>query len=168
MKTLVIYYSLTGNTKKVAEAIANKLEADINRIDDRPSRHGLFGIMHAAYKVMFSRPAKIRFPNTDPYRYELLILGAPVWIMKLAPPMRSYILKEKARFNKVAFFCTDGSSGASNVFKNMQSLCAKQPVATLEVTEAELKSGMYIEKTNAFTNDCYQAMTDKNLSSGSR
>lgn len=168
MKTLVTYFSLTGNTQTVAEAIANTLEADINRIDYRHSLTGPFRFVRAAYQSMFSRPAKIRFPNKDPYQYDLLILGAPVWIMKLAPPMRSYILKEKDRFNNVAYFCTEGSSGGPNAFKMMESLCNKQPVATLEVTEADLKSGMYIEKTNAFTNNCYQAMTDKNHSLGTQ
>lgn len=161
MKTLVIYYSLTGNTQKIAQAIANALEADINRIEDRRSRTGLLGMVRTVYQVLFSRPAKIRIPYTDPYQYDLLILGAPVWIMKLAPPMRSYILKEKPRCKQVAFFSTEGSSGAANAFKAMERLCAKKPIATLEVTEADIKSGKYHEKTKAFTNSCRQAFTDK-------
>ena len=158
MKTLVIYYSLSGNTQKVAEAIANTFKADINRLKDRRSRTGLFGILRTMYQVLFSRPGKIRFAHTDPYEYDLLILGAPVWIMKLAPPMRSYILKEKDRFNKVAFFCTEGSSGASRAFKTMESLCAKKPVATLEVTAADIQSGQYQEKTHTFAETCKQTM----------
>jgi len=160
MKTLVIYYSLSGNTLKVAEAIANALEADVIRLKDRRSRTGLFGILRTIYQVLFSRPAKIRFASTDPYQYDLLILGAPVWIMKLAPPMRSYILKEKDRFKKVAFFCTEGSSGGSSAFKTMQRLCEKQPVATLEMTEADIQSGKYTEKTNTFANTCHLATSD--------
>lgn len=160
MKTLVMYYSLTGNTQKVAQTIANILKADINRLEDSQNRTGVFGMLRTVFQVVFSRPAKICFPSTDPYQYDLLILGAPVWMMKLAPPMRSYILKEKHRFNQVAFFCTEGSSGASNTFKIMESLCAKQPVATLEVTEADIKSGQYKEKTNAFANTCCQVSTD--------
>ena len=52
--------------------------------------------------------------------------------------MRSYILKEKDRFKKVAFFCTEGSAVGSSAFTTMERLRAKQPVATLEVTEADI------------------------------
>jgi flavodoxin len=159
MKALVIYYSLSGNTQKVAEGIANTLKADINRLEDRQSRTGLFGMLRTMYQVLFSRPSKIRFARTDPYQYDLLVLGAPVWIMKLAPPMRSYIIKEKDRFNQVAFFCTEGASGALNAFKAMESLSTKKPVATLEITEGDIKSGQYHEKTHTFTDGCQKAMT---------
>jgi flavodoxin len=160
MKTLVIYYSLSGNTQKVAEAIANLLKADINRLEDRRSRNGPLGMLLTIYQVLFSRPGKIRFANIDPSEYDLVIFGSPVWIMKLAPPMRSYILKEKDRFNQVAFFCTEGASGAPNAFKAMESLSTKKPVATLEITEGDIKSGQYHEKTHIFTNSCQKAMTN--------
>jgi flavodoxin len=164
MKILVIYYSLTGNTQKIAETIANTLAADIIQIEDKRRRTGTFGMLRAAYQVMFSRPANISFPSTDLYRYDLLIIGTPTWMMKLAPPMRSYILKEKHKFTKVAFFCTEDSSGAANVFKEMQSLCVKKPVATLEITKADLKSGKYKEKSNTFANACCQDVADNNES----
>jgi flavodoxin len=57
MKALVIYYSLSGNTQKVAEGIANTLKADINRLEDRQSRTGLFGMLRTMYQVLFSRPS---------------------------------------------------------------------------------------------------------------
>ena len=49
MKTLVIYYSLSGNTQKVAEAIVSKFKADVIRLDDRRSRIGLFGMLRTIY-----------------------------------------------------------------------------------------------------------------------
>jgi flavodoxin len=157
MKTLIIYYSLTGHTQKIAEALAIQCKADSERIQDRRIRSGVFGTLRTAYEALFSRPGKIRYVSADPGQYDLLILGVPIWMMKLAPPMRSYILKEKHRFNRVAFFCTEGSSGGSRVFLTMQRLCAKQPVATLEVKEADIKSGQYSEKIDNFVNSCQRA-----------
>lgn len=160
MKTLVIYYSLTGNTQKVAEAIASRLKADINRLEDRRSRRGIIGALRTVYQVLLSRPGKIRFANTDPFGYDLMVLGAPVWIMSLAPPMRSYILKEQERFNEVAFFCTGGPSGSSKAFKIMENLCAKKPIATLVVNKKEIKSGHYSTKTTLFSETCCQGIKD--------
>lgn len=157
MRTLIVYYSLTGNTQKIAEALALAFKADNERLQDRTVRSGVFGTLRTAYQALFSRPGEIRDVSADPGQYDLLILGGPVWVMKLAPPMRSYILKEKKRFNKVAFFCTEGSSGGSGVFKAMEILCAKHPLATLEVTEAEIKSAQYNEKIDSFVNTCGRA-----------
>jgi flavodoxin len=150
MRTLIIYYSLTGNTQKIADVLVGKFEADSERIQDRRVRKGLFGTLLTAYEALFSRPGKIHYVNADPGQYDLLILGAPVWMMKLAPPMRSYILRQKHRFNKVAFFCTEGTSGGIGVFKTMQKLCAKQPIATLEVSEDDIKSHLCNEKIDGF------------------
>jgi len=43
MKTLVAYYSRTGNTKKVAVEIAKNLKADIDEIIDKKDRSGMIG-----------------------------------------------------------------------------------------------------------------------------
>jgi hypothetical protein len=64
--------------------------------------------------------------------------------------MRSYIQREKDRFNQVAFFCTQDSSGAANVFKSMATLSTKQPVATMEVTDKEIESAGYTKKMQTF------------------
>ena len=47
MKSLVIFYSRTGNTKKVAENIANDLNCDIEEIFDTKNRAGSIGWLSA-------------------------------------------------------------------------------------------------------------------------
>lgn len=150
MKTLIIFYSLSGNTQKVAESVASACGADIEQLRDVKNRKHLFGYMRSCYEVLFSRHAQIQPVRSDAALYDLVILGAPVWIMRLASPMRAYIAKHKPKFNKVAFFCTEGSSGAKTVFKTMATLCDQQPVATLEVTETDLNSGGDAEKIENF------------------
>ena len=53
MKVLVVYYSRTGNTKFVAEAIAQSLEADIEEIKDKKNRMGVFGFLRCGYEAIF-------------------------------------------------------------------------------------------------------------------
>ncbi|HBP51341.1 TPA: flavodoxin, partial [Candidatus Shapirobacteria bacterium] len=43
MKTLVVFYSRTGNTRRMGELIAQKLHADIDEIIDQKSRSGIIG-----------------------------------------------------------------------------------------------------------------------------
>ena len=52
MKKLVVYYSRTGNTKVVAEKIANQLNADISEIIDRKNRKGRLVFLTGGLMIM--------------------------------------------------------------------------------------------------------------------
>ena len=151
MKTLVVYYSRTGNTKEVAEVIAADLEADIVRIEDNADRTGALGYLRSGLDALRGRSGSIRATETDPADYDLVIVGSPVWAGRLSTPVRTYVADNKAALKHVAFFCTEGATGAARVFKTMQVLSGHHPIATLEVTAANLKSGDHVGKVDAFT-----------------
>jgi len=149
-KTLVAYYSRTNHTHKIAALIAQGVGANVERILDAQSREGAFGYMLSGRQAMFQRPGRIQPVKEDPSHYDLTIIGSPVWSWSLSPPMRSYAIAQKNQFKQVAFFCTEGASGGARLFRQLQTLCGKTPVATLEVTEGELKSGGYVSKVQEF------------------
>jgi hypothetical protein len=68
MKTLVVYYSRTGNAKFVAETAAKELGADVEEIVDRKSRAGPLGWVSAGKAG--SRGKK---PKSHPQQRTLLI-----------------------------------------------------------------------------------------------
>lgn len=149
-RILVAYYSRTGHTRQIAEAIAADFGADIEQVEDVNSRAGMLGYLRSGWEAFIKRPGHIRPVQTGPSQYDLIALGTPVWMMNLPPPIRAYIAEHGTGFKKVAFFCTEGSAGGEGVFKQMANLCRKQPVATLVVTESEIKSGSFGEKVQAF------------------
>ena len=149
-KTLVAYYSRTNHTHKVAELIAQGVGANIERILDVESRAGILGYMRSGRQAMLQRPGQIQPAKENPSDYDLTILGTPAWSWSLPPPMRSYALAQKHDFKQVAFFCTEGGSGGARLFRQLETLCGKTPVATLEITEGELNSGAYASKVQAF------------------
>ncbi len=149
-KSLVVYYSLTNHTHKMAELVAQGVGANIERIQDAESREGVLGYMRSGRQAMLQRSSPIQPVKEDPSRYDLTILGSPVWSWSLSPPMRSYVIAQKDKFRQLAFFCTEGGSGGGRLFRQLQALCGKIPVATLEVTEGELKSGDYAGKVEEF------------------
>ena len=106
--------------------------------------------MRSGREAMLQRPGRIQPVKEDPSQYDLTILGSPVWSWSLSPPMRSYALAQQHKFKRVAFFCTEGGSGGGRLFGQLQTLCGKPPVATLEITEGELKSGEYAGKVREF------------------
>lgn len=150
MNILVVYYSNSGNTKSVAEAVAAKCSGDIESIADLKKRQGGFAYLLAAIGSFLRQETQIKGPEKNPDQYELVVLGTPVWSWNLTPAMRSYIRQQSDNFSRVAFFCTEGGAGEERVFKQMAELCGEQPIATLAIKEQEIKSGTHSQKIEAF------------------
>lgn len=151
MTTLIAYFSHTGNTKCIAGAIAELCEADVEQIEETIARKGFFGYFSAGRDAWRKRASQIRPAESNPSTYDLVTVGTSVWAWSLSPPVRSYLMTYGAQMKRVAFFCTEGGSGAEGVFRQMAELCGKQPIATLVVTEDELKRADYAGKVRLFT-----------------
>lgn len=139
MKMLVAYYSRTGHTERLAQEIAARCEADIDRIrDDGVDRSGLWGYLCSGWQAARSAAPAIQRANKNPSDYDLVVIGTPVWNWSLAPPVRTYARRHADQFKQVAFFCTEGGSGDSRVFDELQRICGKPPRATMAIKEREL------------------------------
>ena len=150
MRSLIAYYSRTGKTKRVAEAISDSLGADIEEIIDIKNRDGIRGFLLAAKDSVTKRFTQIKPTQRDPALYDLVIVGSPVWAFTVTPAIRTYLAENKDRFKKIAFFCTQDSAGAGRAFKVMERLCAKRPEATLELTAEEITKEKYIIPVKEF------------------
>jgi flavodoxin len=120
-KMLVLYYSQTGNTKAVAEAIANKLGADIEEITmvnpydpdfqatiDRCKKDQEQGILPEI------QPVKADIAN-----YDVIFLGFPVWFGTYAPPVTTFLNSADFSGKKIVPFCTFGSGGLESSVKDL-------------------------------------------------
>lgn len=151
-KILVVYYSRSGHTKRIAEEIASALHADVEEIVDRQDRTGLWGYLWSGLDSLFEKPAEILDPVRDPADYDLVIVGTPVWTSSISTPVRAYLTRFQKRFHHdVAFFLTHGGSGAQRVFFQMEELCGKAPLGVMAFREAEIAQGKYRERLHDFT-----------------
>lgn len=131
MKTLVAYYSKTGNTRRLAEEIAKELCCDIDEIHDKEYRSGVIGWFSGSRDSFRKFLTDIEF-ELDPGEYDLVIIGTPIWTFGITPAVRTYFTRNIEKFNNVAFFLTSGGLGIKGAFKDMESL-SKAPVATIEL-----------------------------------
>jgi menaquinone-dependent protoporphyrinogen IX oxidase len=150
MKTLVVYYSRTGVTKKVAQVLSGMLCCDLEGVVDLKNRDGIKGYVIAGKDAVAKRLTEIQVPLKEPAQYDLVIIGTPVWAFTMASAVRSYITRYKSQMKKIAFFCTQGSAGSKATFKDMQELIGKAPEAVLELTTAEVSKDAYGAKLKEF------------------
>ncbi len=141
MSALVVYFSRTGTTRKVAETIARSLGADIEAIHESRDRLGLRGYLRSGFDATLSRWVPIEAVGRDPTRYDLVVVGTPVWGWSLSAPVRAFLSNHARKLSKVAFFVTEGGSGDRRVFGQMAEVVGADPVATLALVQRDVERG---------------------------
>jgi len=106
MKTLIIYFSRDGHTKKVAEYISEKLGANIEEITEPEKRGGLMGYLRSGKESSQEATPKINPLKNNSSEYDLVVLGTPVWAGNVASPVRTYLKEQSSGIKKIAFYCT--------------------------------------------------------------
>lgn len=150
MLSLVVFYSQTGTTKTVAKTLAQSLAADTEQIISNLSNKSR---PRLAMQALLKVHAKIGNITKDPALYDLVIVGTPIWAQNVSSPVRTYLVRYKNKFNRVAFFCTYGGSGSDKVLKQMESLSGKKPVASLDFLAQDVRSGGYAQRVSQFVSE---------------
>jgi len=111
MRTLVVYYTRTGNTKFAVETIAAEIGADIEEVVDLKNRQGKLAYLPAGRDAMQGKETEIAQTKRTPTDYDLIIIGQPVWAGSPTPAIRTYLNKNDLSGKKVAFFFSDVGLG---------------------------------------------------------
>jgi flavodoxin len=150
MNPLVVYYSRTGITKKIAESISKELNCDLEEIVSKRGRNGPFGFLYSGYEAHRRKLAEIGETKNDPSAYDLVIIGTPIWSGRMSSPIRTYITKNKDRFQKVAFFITFGGMDLTKAMAELEDLCGKKSAGTLLLTTEDVSKDKYLQSLNEF------------------
>jgi flavodoxin len=114
-KTLVVYYSKSGNTKKLAELIKEKTKADIYEIElDGNYYGGFLKTLIADYKQIKTKEyPKIKNELPDLSSYDLIFVGSPVWGYTVAPPVLSFLQSADLSGKTVVPFASYGGNAGT-------------------------------------------------------
>ena len=149
-KILVVYFSRSGNTRKVAEIISQKLNCENVLIVTR-SYSGLTGYTRALIDTLRHRQVTIEPILRNLENYELILIGSPIWASAPAAPVRAFLLQYQPKLKKVGFFVTQaGSRGSQSVFQEMQRLSKKTPIGSFVISDQDLKSSAADQRMEAF------------------
>lgn len=149
MKTLVVYYSLEGNTEYAAQMIAKYLDADLLMLEpvkDYPEGSAAKFIYGGA-AVLFGRDPELRKYSKDIKEYDMVIMGTPVWAGRPAPPLNTFLKEKSLKTKKTALFASSGSGNADKCFRKMReklknvsaSVSFKNPLANREEAKKKVE-----------------------------
>ena len=122
MKTAVVYFSWSGNTRFAAETIAKKISADLFEIKAEKTYNSDFGKCCDEAKPECNgktlRPIK-PIEGLDLAKYDIVFVGTPNWWGTMAPPVRTWVTQSKdaLKGKTVCLFQTHGGGGMQRVGK---------------------------------------------------
>jgi flavodoxin len=129
MKTIIIYYSYSGNTQKVANFLRKYLEhqGEVDVIELKGWDESTQFFIQAIRAFRHKRAA-IQPVNFDLARYDLICFGTPVWAFGPAPAMNAYLDRCFGLAGKeVILFTTYGSgAGKGRCLDYMQQILSKK------------------------------------------
>lgn len=147
---LVVFYTRTGHARALAEGIARALGADLEELRDRTARSGPLGWLRSGLEASLGVSTELERPRHDPARYDVVIVGGPVWASSVSTPVRTWLWMERDRLPAVAWFASYGGVGAERAFGQMDALARRRPVATAAFREIETAAGVPRERIKAF------------------
>jgi flavodoxin len=106
MKSLVAYYTRTGNAKFVAQAVASELGSDVEEVVDLKKRAGPLGWVSAGKDATRKSETQIAPTKLSPKDYDLIVIGQPIWAWSPTPAIRTYIKQNELSGKKIALFFT--------------------------------------------------------------
>jgi flavodoxin len=120
MKTLVVYYSLTGKTELVAQALARELGADLRRVEDvdKPAVNWWF-MVTAGLAALRGAESPIKPIDTGLQGYDRVFVGSPVWGGSPSTAINTFIARADFSGKAVIPFMTMGSDDAAGALKKM-------------------------------------------------
>lgn len=149
-RILVVFYSRTGTTRRIAQALSEALKCDLEEITESRPRTGFLGYIWSLVEARRKRPSIIAPKHHDVSSYDLVVIGTPVWAWSLSSPVRAYLTATASQLPEVAFFCTLGGRGSERTFAQMTAIVGKKPSAVCAITQHEVLSASHIERLTAF------------------
>jgi flavodoxin len=136
MKSLVVYYSRTGNAKFVAETIAAEIGSDIEEIVDLKKRSGVLGFLIGGFDATTGKETEIAETKKLTEEYELVIVGTPVWNSRPTPAIKTYLHKNNLSGKKIAVFATLSGKKTQAIKRTKAFVPAAECVGELLVSKA--------------------------------
>lgn len=125
MKTVIIYYTFGGSTKKEAERLAVELNVPLCRVKETRERSFLAAFVPGGFLAMHRKPVAIRQLDIDLNDYDRIIIGCPVWAGYPAPAFNAIVERLPAG-KEVGIFLCSGGGGTSKSEQGTKALIEKK------------------------------------------
>lgn len=116
-RTLIVYFSFTGNTQTVARLLQQHTGATLMALE-RPAED-LLGLGEETDFPEPLEPDQIQLSDFD-----LIFLGFPIWTEQLPVAVEGWLTEHPMPGKTIAPFCTHSGAGPGQAFETLETLCS--------------------------------------------
>jgi hypothetical protein len=153
-RLLVAYFSYSGNTKRIAQALADKLRdfCDVEALEIIPTRRRRY-LHWLAYSFVPDSEVDIESPEMELSHYDIFLLGFPKWTFS-CPPINRFIHRPGS-LNKPKFylFMTSGGFDAQRFLDSFTRKLVSMGcniIGSLTIKRKQIQEETYSESIDLF------------------
>lgn len=125
MKLLIVYYSYSGITKRLAEDIALITDGELREL--KPQKPYSFSYNTAVKEARYEIENKHCPPLTEGAEpvgeAEVIFIGSPNWLKTFAPPVLTFLKTVDLSGKIIIPFCTHGGGGFGRMMEDYKNEC---------------------------------------------
>lgn len=124
-KILIAYYSYSGNTKEVAQAIQQEIGGDLFEIKTEGTYPEEYQAMtqQAKKEIQDNYRPKLTSSVVDMAQYDTVFIGSPNWWGTITPQVSSFMESYNLNGKTVVPFITHGGGGVQKTITDLTAQC---------------------------------------------
>jgi flavodoxin len=144
MARCVIFHSYSGVTRNLAQKIKNACGADLIEVMPKTSYNSLTVYVLGGYRALKGALDPMEQKKIDVARYDLILLGTPVWAGKPTPAANAAVAAIKGCEGKRVILLATCKSQPGHTLEILRKTCDKKGMSVIGefvFTDADFKDG---------------------------
>jgi flavodoxin len=127
---LIVYYSRSGNTRKIANLIHQEVGGTIHEIQPEVPYPDSYNAVLDQAKKEIQAGYKPALQSTLDHieSYDTIFVGSPNWWSTIAPPVATFLSEYDLSGKTIVPFCTHGGGGLGRIGKDIAKLCPQSTI----------------------------------------
>lgn len=149
-KVLVVVYSYTGTSRRVAELLCSQQGWPMAEIAEIRPRHGALGSLRCILDSVLLRCPPIRYDGPPPRDFDTMVLVTPIWGKRVAGPMRSFVTRHRDHLPDVAVVLVTEERGAQYAVSEIDDIIDRSPLLSTSITTRQVDEGSFAWRLKRF------------------
>jgi len=149
-KTLVIVYSYTGTGRILARELCEQQAWPLGEVLELRPRAGDGGRIRCVLDSLLRRHPDVRYLGPPLRDFDLVVLIAPIWLRRLAGPMRSFVANYADSLPDIAVLSVMGASDSPSAAAEIAGLAERTPMLDASFTAQEVLGNACAARLHSF------------------
>lgn len=147
---LVVVYSYTGTSRRVAELLCSQQGWPMGEIAEVRPRHGPLGRLSCILDSVLLRCPPTRYDGPPPMDFDIVVLVTPIWGRRVAGPMRSFVTRRRDHLPDVAVVLVMEDRGAQCAVSEIDDIIDRSPLLSTSITTRQVDEGSFVWRLKRF------------------